>query len=135
MGSLNTQTNFDKMSDTSENVLVLGASTNPSRYSNKAAKMLKQYQHKPILVGRSDGTIADEPIHDDIPDDVHIDTVTMYLREEIGNQYIDEIIALKPDRVIFNPGAESTEAYQQFAKHKIECIEACTLVMLRTNQF
>ena len=123
------------MNDTSENVLVLGASTTPSRYSHKAAKMLKQYDHKPILVGRSTGTIADEPIHHDIPEDVQIDTVTMYLREEIGNQYIDEIIALKPDRVIFNPGSESTKACQQFAKHDIECVEACTLVLLRTNQF
>ena len=123
------------MSDTSENVLVLGASTNPSRYSNKAANLLRKYDHNPVLVGRSDGIVAGETIHDDIPEDVHIDTVTMYLREEIGNQYIDEIIALKPDRVIFNPGSESTEACQQFAKHDIECIEACTLVMLRTNQF
>jgi len=123
------------MSDTSENVLVLGASTNPSRYSNKATKMLKQYDHKPILVGRSTGTIADEPIHYDIPEDVQIDTVTMYLRDDIGNQYIDDIIALKPDRVIFNPGSESSIACHQFAKHDIECVEACTLVLLRTNQF
>ncbi len=123
------------MGDTSENVLVLGASTKPSRYSNKAAKLLKEYDHKPILVGRSTGTVAGEPIHRSIPEDVDIDTVTMYLREEIGNEYIDEIIALKPDRVIFNPGSESTEAWQKFTKHKIECIEACTLVMLRTNQF
>jgi len=123
------------MNDTSENVLVLGASTKPSRYSNKATKMLKQYNHKPILVGRSTESIADEPIHHDIPENIDIDTVTMYLREQIGNQYIDEIIALKPDRVIFNPGSESTEACQRLAKHDIECVEACTLVLLRTNQF
>ena len=42
----------------SKKTLVLGASTNPTRYSNIAAKRLAQHQYKTVLLGRSEGEIA-----------------------------------------------------------------------------
>ena len=42
--------------------MVLGASTNPSRYSYLAAKMLHEYGHETILVSNKKGHIDGVPI-------------------------------------------------------------------------
>ncbi|NOR88577.1 MAG: CoA-binding protein, partial [Bacteroidales bacterium] len=47
----------------------------------------------------------------------------------------DYIINLQPERIIFNPGTENSEFMQMAQKKGIEVEEACTLVLLSTNQF
>jgi predicted CoA-binding protein len=64
-----------------------------------------------------------------------IDTITLYVNPDLLKNYIDEIIRIKPRRVIFNPGTEISEIEEIFEKQGIQTIEACTLVMLRTGQF
>ena len=64
-----------------------------------------------------------------------IETVTIYLSSKNQKQYYDYILSLKPKRVIFNPGAENVELEGLLSKNDIEPIQACTLVMLRTNQY
>lgn len=122
------------MSSESERVLVLGASTKSSSYANMATHLLKKHGHTPILVGRSKGQIADVDIQQEIPL-IEVDTITLYIRSELQHQYIDDIIKTKPKRVIFNPGTESNDTWRKLTEGNIECIEACTLVMLRTGQF
>jgi predicted CoA-binding protein len=39
-----------------EKTLILGASTNPSRYSNKAANMLHKHGHAIVNIGLSGGS-------------------------------------------------------------------------------
>ncbi len=122
------------MSSESERVLVLGASTKSSSYANMATHLLKKHGHTPILVGRSKGQIVDVDIQQEIPL-IEVDTITLYIRSELQQQYIDDIIKTKPKRVIFNPGTESNDTWCKLTEENIECIEACTLVMLRTGQF
>ena len=56
-------------------------------------------------------------------------------RRSISSGEYDNIIGLKPRRVIFNPGAENSELAQKLKDAGIEVVEACTLVMLRTEQY
>lgn len=46
-----------------------------------------------------------------------------------------EIVRMRPRRVIFNPGTKSVETIEALRRAGIDCIEACTLVMLKTGQF
>ena len=39
--------------------LVIGASSNPQRYSYKAVKLLSNYQHEVLALGIKDGEIGD----------------------------------------------------------------------------
>jgi hypothetical protein len=48
---------------------------------------------------------------------------------------VQDILAVRPRRVIFNPGAENASAAETLARHGIEAVEACTLVLLATGQF
>jgi hypothetical protein len=46
-----------------------------------------------------------------------------------------DILAVRPHRVIFNPGAENPEAAEALTRRGISTVEACTLVLLATGQF
>jgi hypothetical protein len=59
----------------------------------------------------------------------------MYLNENLQKEYYGKIIDLKPKRVIFNPGTENREFIEMLKKEGIQPLEACTLLLLRTNQF
>jgi predicted CoA-binding protein len=115
--------------------VVLGASTNPNRYSFLAIDLLQRMNFNVRAVGIKDGYIGKVKIEDNLPTDEPIDTVTLYLNENNQSAYLDKLIELKPRRIIFNPGTESDENLELFESSGIECIEACTLVMLRTNQY
>lgn len=119
-----------------ENVVVVGASTNEERYSNKAMKMLADYGHNPIPVAPKEETILGRKVFSKLSDVTDkVDTVTLYVGPQRQSGLFEQIIALKPRRVIFNPGTENPGEYEQLRAASIEPIEACTLVMLRTNQF
>jgi uncharacterized protein len=116
--------------------LVVGASTNPDRYSYKAATRLLAYGYTVELLGHEPGFLGDIPIHTSVDEiATPLDTVTLYLRPEKQRKLYGQIIQLKPRRVIFNPGAENPEFQAILPHFGIESVEACTLVMLSTNQY
>lgn len=115
--------------------LVLGASLNESRYSNKAIKLLKQYGHEVLAVGRDKGEVSGVPISNCFPEQTIIDTVTLYLNTSLQKNYYQNILNAKPRRVIFNPGTENPELTALAEQNGIICEEACTLVLLNTNQY
>jgi predicted CoA-binding protein len=115
--------------------LVLGASPNPERYGYKATAMLKAHGFDVIPFGLRAGKIGDTEIITNLPDAEDVDTVTLYVGPQNQQSYIDYVIALKPKRVIFNPGTEN-EAFEASLKIAgIQPVVACTLVMLQTGQY
>lgn len=117
-------------------VAVLGASPKEERYSFKAVHMLREHGHIPIPVHPAGQTVDGVPgvaSLDDITAD--IDTVTVYVNAKISDAEYDRIVKLKARRVIFNPGAENEALAARLEERGIEVVRACTLVMLRTEQF
>ena len=119
-----------------ENIVVLGASPKPERYSNKAVTMLGEngYNVIPVhpAVEKVNGIKVTASL-EQVKEDVH--TVTLYVNGSMVETMTDKIADLKPQRVIFNPGTESDSAEKALADRGIEVLRACTLVLLRTNQF
>src|SRR5690606_40918814 len=93
--------------------LVLGASMNPSRYSNIAIKRLMSHQQPTVAVGLRKGEVSGVIITNVEEDFDGIDTVTLYLNPQRQQQYYDYILSLKHNRVIFNHGTENTEIFDQ----------------------
>ncbi|SDM96283.1 hypothetical protein SAMN05421820_105492 [Pedobacter steynii] len=123
--------NFKIMSNT----LIIGASPNPMRYAYKAAHMLKAKGHDIINVGIKKGEVAGVVIEQPGLPYNDIDTITLYVGEEIQHLYYDYILETKPRRVIFNPGTENPELEALLNNNGIEPVEACTLVLLATGQY
>ena len=115
--------------------LVLGASDNPSRYSYLAVHRLRNHKHPVVAIGKKPGMVADVPIEKEKKEWRDVDTVTLYLNPAHQRQYYDYIVSLKPKRIIFNPGAENDELSNLAIKNGIIPMEACTLVLLSTNQY
>jgi uncharacterized protein len=115
--------------------LVLGASTKPERYAFKAITMLVDKGHSVLAIGQNQGEVAGIKIRTKTIPLTNIDTVTLYLNALRQRDYYNYIIETQPKRVIFNPGTENPEFYQLLKSNNIKVEEACTLVLLTTNQY
>ena len=115
--------------------LVIGASTNPERYSYKAINLLRSHNHNVVALAKRAGKVGDVDIQTEFPVKEDIHTVTMYIGAERQKEYYQTLLQLKPERVIFNPGAENFELADMLEMKGIETIEGCTLVMLNKGQF
>ncbi len=121
---------------TAKTVVILGASPKPDRYANQALQLLHEYGHRTLPVNPAFDEILGEKCYPKISHTPGpIDTVTLYLGETRSNPLIDEIIGVKPRRIIMNPGAENSALAAKAEEAGIEVVEGCTLVMLRTGQF
>ena len=117
-------------------VAVLGASPKEDRYSFKAVHMLKEHGFNPIPIhpaGHTVDGVAGLKSLTDIKGT--IDTLTIYVNASISDAEFQNILKLKPRRVIFNPGAENPDLLKKLAAAGIETVEAFTLVILRTDQY
>ncbi len=115
--------------------LVIGASPNPLRYSNKAVKHLIAYEKEVVAIGKRETTIGDVEVLTGTPPLKDIHTVTLYVGPANQEDYLDYIISLRPKRIIFNPGTYNRVLEEKAIQDGIECIEDCTLVMLNMETF
>lgn len=117
--------------------IVLGASEKEGRYSNMAVRSLVSKGIPVIAIGNRKGKIGGVEISTRLPEPegLSVDTITLYLNAVNQRGYYDFILAVAPDRIIFNPGAENPVLEKMAANAGIETLEACTLVMLSTGQY
>ena len=119
-----------------EIVAVVGASERSERYANRALRMLLSQGFTPIPISRSGKDILGLKGYASLAAIPHpVDTVTIYVSPERQTQVLQDLLTIRPRRVIFNPGAENPEAAAVLARAGITVIEACTLVLLSTGQF
>ncbi len=124
-----------KMIKTNKPTLVIGASTNEERYSNKAINKLLLHNHTVYALGTKAGKVANINIQTTAIPIANVDTVTLYINNTLQQNYYEYILELNPKRIIFNPGTENEALFQLATDSGIFCINACTLVMLQTNQY
>ncbi len=116
--------------------LVLGATTNPSRYAHLATRRLLAQGHTVVLLGIREGDIEGIPIQVGQPDLAQkIDTVTLYVGPQHQAVYYDFLLGLQPRRIIFNPGTENADLMRLAEEKGIATEMACTLVLLSTGAY
>ena len=117
--------------------VIVGASTNPSRYAFMAAERLVDNLHEIVPIGVKSGEVFGKLILDigSKPSIEDVDTITLYLGPQHQKEHYEYLLSLKPKRVIFNPGTENAEFEKKVEESGAEALEACTLVMLSTGQY
>lgn len=115
--------------------VVLGASSNPARYSYLAVQRLRAHNHPVVAIGRRIGHVADVDIAKEQSPESDVDTITLYLNPKNQVEYYDYILNLHPRRIIFNPGTENDELIEKARENNIKPVIGCTLVMLSTGQY
>ncbi len=117
-------------------VAVLGASPKPARYSNQAVRLLLDHGYSVTPVHPNFEQIEGLQVAATLSDiERPVDTLSLYVGPERITPMIEEIIGLRPGRVICNPGTESKELQDRLDAEGIPWLEACTLVMLRLGVF
>jgi len=101
--------------------------------------MLKAHGHEFIPIGIKDGEVFGQKIlmKDQLSESGQgqIDTVTLYVRPDLQKDWYENILSMRPKRVIFNPGTENQDFEEKLSKAGIEPVVACTLVLLTTGQY
>ena len=124
------------MDEQPQRVVVVGASPNPERYSNRAMRLLLEHGHDAIpvhpAVEEIEGVKSVKSLSEIAGD---IDTVTLYVSAARSSSMQDALLQIHPKRVIFNPGAENPALSEALENSGIRTQEACTLVLLNTGQF
>ena len=115
--------------------LIIGASSNPERYSYLAAERLLAHGHEIELIGKRPEVVFGKKIDTEKKDFGGIDTVTLYVSEKFQPEYYDYIVSLQPKRVIFNPGTENKEFEELLKVNNIDAEESCTLVLLGSGMY
>ncbi|MCP4411972.1 MAG: CoA-binding protein [Gammaproteobacteria bacterium] len=117
-------------------VAIIGASHKPQRYSYQAQELLMDNGHTVFPVSSNGREILGVHGYSSINEiSTPIDTVTLYLNAQRHETIKQDMLVLKPRRIIFNPGTESDELEAFYQSKGIITEQACTLVLLRTNQF
>ena len=117
-------------------VAVIGASERPGRYSLRALRLLQEKGYSPVPISKTGRDLLGLRGYASLADDPDpVDTVTVYLSPEKQAPVIRDILATHPRRVVFNPGAENPAAAEAIRRAGIQVVEACTLVLLATDQF
>jgi len=124
------------MNNNEHHVAVLGASPKPARYANQCIRLLKQHGYRITPVHPRFEQIEDLAVSSSLEAIADpVDTLTLYVGPKLLEPLTEAIVALRPRRVIFNPGTESRLVQSRLDQAGIPWLEACTLVMIRTDQF
>lgn len=118
-----------------KNTLILGATTNVERYAYLAAEMLTDKKYPIFPVGIKKGEVFGQKIQNDKKIVENINTITLYVGPQHQEEWYQYILETKPKRVIFNPGTENDTLIDLLENNQIEVEQACTLVLLSTNQY
>ena len=115
--------------------LVIGASINPERYAHKVIHLLLKHEIEVVPMGIRPGLVANLSIVSPFIAQVNIHTITLYIGASIQEPYYDFILKINPKRVLFNPGTENPKLVKLLNEKGIIWENACTLVLLSTNQY
>jgi predicted CoA-binding protein len=119
------------MTDTQPTVAILGASTDRSKFGNKAVRAFLQQGYRVFPVNPKAQEIEGLPAFASISDvPVRPQRVSVYLPPAVLLPLLPEIAAKGCDEFWLNPGSESDEVVAEARRLGLNVIQACSLVGL-----
>lgn len=117
--------------------VIIGSVPKPYRYAFQAAEMLEERALDFVPVGIQEGKVLGKEILNiyQEPEIENVHTLTLYINSKRQVTCEDYLLSLNPERIIFNPGAENQDFKTRAEAKGIECLDACTLVMLSVGNF
>jgi len=117
-------------------VAVIGASSNPQKFGNRAVRAFRRQGYTVIPINPNEGEVEGLKTYASVLDvPGAIDMATLYVPPEIGERVIDEIARKKIPEVWLNPGAESDALIARARALAIEPIVACSIVGIGENPY
>ena len=115
-------------------VAVIGASSNRSKFGNKALRAFKAEGHRVVPINPNEREVEGIATYAsvlDVPGD--IDMATVYVQPDVACRLLDEFERKRIPEIWVNPGAESDELFEEAKRRKLNVIAACSIVGIGRN--
>lgn len=113
----------------SKTVAIIGASSNRSKFGNKALRAFRQQGFTVYPVNHSETTVEGLSAYRSVLDlPVRPEMVTVYIPPERLLPILPEIAQKGCDELWLNPGAESPEVVAEAERLGLNIIQACSIV-------
>src|SRR4051812_8901822 len=112
-------------------VAILGASSDHTKFGNKAVRAFLARGYTVYPINPKGGEVEGLPILKslgEIPTDVKLNKISVYLPPPVGLKILPEIAARGCDELWLNPGADSDELVAAAEKQGLNVIQACSIV-------
>jgi uncharacterized protein len=122
----------------SKSIAIVGASTDRSKYGNKAVRAFKQGGWTVYPVNPSAKEVEGLVSYASIADAPGpIDRISMYVPPSVGKKMLPAIAAKAPKEFFLNPGSEDEDIIREAKALGLEPIQACSIVNigLRPDMF
>ena len=117
-------------------VAVIGASSNPRKFGNRALRAFRRQGHTVIPINSHETEIEGLKAYRSVLDvPGPIDMATFYVPPEIGEVLIAEVAQKGIREVWLNPGAESDELIVRARALDLQPIVACSIVAIGENPY
>jgi uncharacterized protein len=110
-------------------VVIIGASTDRSKFGNKAVRAFQQQGYEVYPVNPKETEVEGLPAFKSIRDvPVRPEMVSVYLPPSVLLKVLPEIAAKGCDELWLNPGTESDEVLAEAERLKLNVVQACSIV-------
>jgi uncharacterized protein len=110
-------------------VAVIGASSDRSKWGNKAVRAFQQRGYQVYPVNPNEPTVEGLITYKTIADvPVRPDRITVYVRPQILLKLLPDIAAKGCDELWLNPGTESDAVLEEAERLKLNVIQACSII-------
>ncbi len=113
-------------------VAIVGASTDPTKYSNKAVLAYKQQGYEVYPVNPKGGTLHGLKVYRRLAEVPRrpLDRVSVYVPPEVTLQVLDEVAQVGTRQLWLNPGSESPQVLEKARSLGLEPVVACSILAL-----
>jgi uncharacterized protein len=117
-------------------VAVIGASSNRSKFGNRAVRAFRQQGYTVVPINPHEAEVEGLKAYASVMDvPGTIDMASFYVPPEIGLQVIDEVARKGIPELWLNPGAESDALIERAKALHIKPIVACSVVAIGENPY
>jgi predicted CoA-binding protein len=111
-------------------IAIVGASSDPSKFGNKAIKAYLQRGYDVFPVNPKGGEIEGLTAYQSLADIplTKLDRISVYLPPAIGVKMLEQIAAKPHGELWLNPGSDSEEVVARAHELKLDPIVACSIV-------
>lgn len=112
-------------------VAVIGASSDRSKFGNKALRSFRNNGYKVIPINPSEKEVEGEAAYVSVLDyDGPIDEATMYVNPRVGEKVLDQIAEKGIAKVWLNPGADGANVVARAKALGLNAVRACSIIAI-----
>jgi uncharacterized protein len=112
-------------------VAVIGASSDRSKFGNKALRAFRNNGYKVIPINPAEKEVEGERAYVSVLDyDGAIDEATFYVNPRVGEKVLDEVSKKGIAKVWLNPGADGPNVVARAKALGLNAVRACSIIAI-----